>query len=107
MPEFADNMSMYMAVIGWLVPMLISIINQRGWSSEVRGFIAAVVSIATATFGTILSGNWDGEDMTRNILIVLTLSQVSYQTFWKPSKLAPDIEVKTSPVDKSGNQTTA
>lgn len=97
MPDtFQDNMTLFMAVLGWLVPMLVSIVNQRGWSSTTKGVIAAVVSIITATVATMLSGNWDNSDMVRNILIVLTLSQVSYATFWKPSNIAPEIEEGTS-----------
>lgn len=101
MPEvFQDNMTLYMAVLGWLVPMLVSFVNQRGWTSEMKGVVAALVSIGTAAIATALSGNWDGQDMVRNILIVLTLSQISYQTFWRPSHIGPTIEGKTSVQDE-------
>jgi len=39
-----------------------------------------------------VSGQWSGEDVLRSVLIVAFLSQIAYQTFWKPSGIGNRIE---------------
>lgn len=97
MPEvFDDNLTLYMAVLGWLIPLVISFVKQAGWSKTVKGLIAAVVSVVSAIIAAAIAGHWNPEDVTRSILIVLTLSQVSYVTFWKSSGIDDRIEEATS-----------
>lgn len=97
MPEvFDDNLTLYMAVLGWLIPMIISFVKQSGWSKQAKGIAAAIVSVASAMIAAAIAGHWNPEDVTRSVLIVLTLSQVSYQTFWAPTKIDATIEDATS-----------
>lgn len=102
MPDFLDdNLTLYMAVLGWLIPMVISFVKQAAWSKQTKGLVAALVSVASAMVGAAIAGHWNPEDVTRSVLIVLTLSQVSYQTFWGPSQIDATIEDATS-VNKKG-----
>lgn len=97
MPEvFDDNLTLYMAALGWIIPMIISLVKQSGWSKQAKGLVAALVSVASAMIAAAIAGHWNPEDVTRSVLIVLTLSQVSYVTFWKSSGIDDSIERSTS-----------
>lgn len=93
---FGSNYLLASALVGALIPAGIALIVQRDWSSEVKGAAAAVVCLAAAVLLGFTQGVLDPADVLRSFLIVFTLAQVLYQTFWRPSGIAPAIEARTS-----------
>lgn len=94
-PDIGDNLTLFTALIASIVPAVLAVINRRSWSSEQKGIAAIIVSILAGSGTAWVSGNWDGADITRSVLIVFFLSQIAYQTFWKPTSLGSSIEEAT------------
>lgn len=94
--QFASNYLLALGLVGSLIPAGIAVINQRDWSSEVKGAVAALCCVLAAAVLAYTQGVWDAGDVLRSALIVFTLAQLLYATFWKPSGLADVIEHATS-----------
>lgn len=94
-PEIGNNIYLYSAIVAAIMPALQAMVNRQSWSSEAKGGAAIAVSVMLGAGTAFFSGNWDSTDITRSVLIVFFLGQVSYQTFWKPTRLGPMIEDAT------------
>ena len=95
-PDFGDNAALFAVIIGFALPGLISFVNQAGWSSQLKGMVAFVSSVVAGAGTAFFTDQWNGEDVIRSIMIVLILSQIAYQTFWKPTHIASSIEQATT-----------
>lgn len=93
---FGSNYLLAAALVGAAIPGLIAIINQRSWSSEAKGLVALVMCAGAGALLAYTQGLVDRADVLRSILIVFTIAQVLYQTFWRPSGIAGAIERGTS-----------
>lgn len=93
-PELGDNLTLYAALLGSVMPGLIAAINRRRWAREVKAASAIVISVAVGAGTAYFSGNWDGSDVLRSILIVAFLGQIAYHQFWRPSGLADRLEAR-------------
>lgn len=91
------NLAMWSLIVGFLSPIVISLIQQPRWSDGVRAFVAfifcAVAGIPTAYF----AGDLEGKDYVTSGLLILVTAITSYRNFWKPTAIAPSIEASTSP----------
>lgn len=94
-PNFGDNLTLLSALLGSMMPAAIAVILRRNWSSEVKGAVALVLCLIAAALLTWQTGNLNAADYVRSALIVFTMAQVLYQTYWKPSEIAPSIESRT------------
>lgn len=95
-PDFGENEILWATIIGFMLPALISFINQAKWSSQVKGVVALASSVVAGAGTAYFAGQWNSEDVVRSIMIVLILSQVAYATFWKPTNIASSIERDTT-----------
>lgn len=87
---------MYSGVIGFFVPVLISVIVQTGWSDRAKAIAAFLVSLAAGAGTAYFSGNFDGRDVVTCALITLTVGISTYYGFWKPIGVAPAIQAATT-----------
>jgi hypothetical protein len=94
--DFGSNYLLASALVGVLLPAGIALILQRRWSTEVKGLVAAALCVGAGALVAYTQGVIDRADGLRSILIVFTLAQILYATFWKPSGIAPAIEAATS-----------
>lgn len=90
-----DNLTLFAAVIGWFMPVLMAAINRRTWNSEQKGIAAFIISIVAAVGATYVAGQFDRSDMVRTTLVILAVSQIAYQTYWRPTHLAERVEEAT------------
>ena len=90
--SIGDNVTLLAAVVGALLPGLVAYVIKAGWSSELKAIIAAVISLAVGAATAYVAGGWDREDITRSILVVFFLSQLSYNQYWKPSGFTRRLE---------------
>jgi hypothetical protein len=92
-----SQLAMWAAIVGFIMPPIMSIIQQPSWSQSVRSIIMFIVSIIVG-FGTAwFKGDLNGVDITTSILIVMVTGIATYQGFWKPNGVSPAIERATSP----------
>ena len=90
-----DNMTLFAGVVGWLLPLLMAAINRKSWSSEQKGIAAFIVSLVAAVGATFIAGQWSTDDLVRTTLVILAVSQIAYQTYWRPTHLTDRIENAT------------
>jgi hypothetical protein len=94
--ESVKDTASWAALIGAVLPILIAIVQQPRWSSQVRQVIAVGVA-ALGGVGTVLaSGNFDAQNWLVTLVAVIGAAQASYALIFKPSGVAAKIEEKTS-----------
>jgi hypothetical protein len=94
-----EDLQNWTLLIGALLPPLIAFIQRPGWSNRARAIVTVVVCVAVGFVGTYLEGDglqWDG-DLVGACLRVLLAAQATYIAFWKPTQVAPKIELATTP----------
>lgn len=89
---FDTNLVMYSALLGSVIPALIAAINRSTWQPEQKGLMALLLCVVAAIPVAAFLGKLDTANWVTSALIVFTLSQVLYKTFWQPSGIAPVIE---------------
>lgn len=92
------DLGMWSLLVGVALPALVAIVEQQHFSNVVRVAIG-LLSSAVAAFVTtwLVEGNalWD-QGMFHAFLLIAVASWASYQSFWKPTNIAPKIEAATS-----------
>jgi hypothetical protein len=88
---------MWALVVGALLPPLIAVAERPTFPSWARAAIALVVS-AVAGFVTVwIAGDLNGKSVTSAILLTLIAAVSSYESLWRPTGIAPRVELATSP----------
>ncbi len=96
MGEIPSNLVMWSGVVGFLLPLGISLILQQGWSDGAKSVVAFVCCLVAAAGTAYFSGNFDGTEVLTALLIVFTLAQVTYRGIWRPTGVSPALEAATS-----------
>jgi peptidoglycan/LPS O-acetylase OafA/YrhL len=100
-PEVADessDLAMWSFLIGAVLPFAISFVQQPRWPSGLRATVTVVSCVIVGAGTTYFSEggiDLDG-DLVSAILRVLIAAWGSYLAFWKPTGIAPALEVATS-----------
>lgn len=79
-----------------ILPPVISVINQRTWSREIRGIVALLVCLLYSVLITALRSDLDWEDWRNVILQVMVGTFGAYKLFWEPSNISHRIEEATT-----------
>ena len=93
---FDGNSALLAAVVAFLLPPILAVPMQAGWSSQAKAVVAFVVCLGVAAVIVYVNGMLDAADYVRTALIVLTVTQATYQGFWRPSGVSPAILSATS-----------
>lgn len=80
----------------FVLPPLISLINQRRWVQEIKALVALGVCVAYAAIVTLIRGEVDWQDWRNSTLQVCAATFAAYKLFWNPSNLAPHLETLTT-----------
>lgn len=92
-----SNLEMWALVVGFLLPPVLSIVMQTGWSEAVQS-VVAFLGCALAGAGTAyFQGDLTGRRFVEAGLVVLVTAIATYKGFWKPTRISPTIEKATSP----------
>lgn len=91
-----SDLEMWSALVGALMPPLIAIVNQSHWSKAWRGIISVASCVVAAAVTCWLRGDLSAGNYAHSVLVILTAALGSYHVFWRPSSIAPAIEVATS-----------
>lgn len=92
-----DNLTMLNLVIGFLSPILVSIIVRPGFDARLKIAIMALTSTAFGFATAYLAGQFNGVDIVTAILVTAVASISSYEGIYKPSGAANALTVATSP----------
>lgn len=96
LPDITNDLLMWNALVGAVLPAVIAFINQYHWSPQAKGIVSLLVSILAAGGTAWFNGAFTGRGVLSSILVVATLAYNTYRTFWQPSGIAPAIEKATS-----------
>lgn len=80
------------ALVGFLLPALVAIINRAEWKPWIKGVVALLASVLVGTVTALLAGSFTGSSWIQAIGIVFAASQVSYHTWWKNTDITNWIE---------------
>lgn len=90
-----SNLELFSALVGTGLPAVVAAVNRTAWPSEAKAFVALLLSILAGAGTAWFSGQFDPTDVVRSILIVFTMAVVTYNTFWRTSGIAGQIERAT------------
>lgn len=97
LPDLTNDLLMWTAVVGFLLPNAVAIVNRPGFSPAVKGLITLVVCIIAGGGTAWFNDAFTGRGIVSSCLVVAVMTLVSYQNLWKPSGITPAIERATSP----------
>lgn len=80
------------ALVGFVLPALVAIVNRSEWKPWVKGIVALLASVLVGTITALIAGNFTGSSWIQAIGIVFAASQVAYHTWWKNTDIAGLIE---------------
>ena len=98
--------SQYAIVVGFFLPVIISVILQRGWSTPTKTYVAFDVVLAASLGTAYFEGKVDKANLLTTFFYVLTATITSFKAFWQPTNIAQNIETVTSAEKDNGAQTT-
>jgi hypothetical protein len=83
-------------LVGFLLPLVIAMVQQERWRPQVRAAIGFAVCLAAALLTVWAEGELTGKDYLSAAIIIFTVAKASYVTFWKSTGIAPAIEHHTN-----------
>jgi len=96
------NLSMWSAVVGFLLPPFVSVVQQAKWPTWARSVVGFVACLAAATGTVYIQGpevfTW--QRWTTAALTVFVAAMTAYKALWQPTGIAASIEQKTTPTKK-------
>jgi hypothetical protein len=107
LPDITNDLLMWNALVGVLLPMVIAFVNQAHWSPTAKGIVSLILAIVAAGGTAWFNGAFTGRGVLSSILVVATLAYNTYRTFWQPSGIAPAFERATTPGNKAPRAHTA
>jgi hypothetical protein len=92
---------MWAAVVAFLLPPVIALIQQEGWSERRKAIVAfgaaIVAGLGTTYFaGTLVFEAGNLMNILTNCLIVFLGAIAFYSEFWKKTGIAPKIQTATT-----------
>lgn len=109
MENFPVNIDMYTAVVGLLLPILISTIVSPDWTKQTKGWISFALVFLAAAGHLFFIGGFDVASFPGTLLKILFLATGSYLSFWRPTGIKDAVEnnvgtkpKKTNPYGEQG-----
>jgi uncharacterized membrane protein (DUF441 family) len=91
-----SNLAQWAAIVAFLVPIVVSFLNQTGWPSWLKATVFFAVSLVAAAGTAYFEGDFSGKRFLDAALIIVAAGAAFYHGWWKPSGIAPLIEQKTN-----------
>lgn len=91
-----SNAVMWAAIVAFLLPNVIAVLNQTWFPAWARSLVAFAVAIVVAAVDVLVEGNWSWHAWLTTGLLVLTVAISTYNGFWKVVGIAPLIERLTT-----------
>lgn len=91
-----ENKDLMALVVGAVLPPLIAVITQMGWTARVKSVVALLVCALAGAGTAYYDGTLSVVDVGRSIMLVIISTQTFYRAFWKPTGIARMVEAVTS-----------
>lgn len=90
------NAQLWALIVGFLSPLLISVVNQPQWTRRARTAAQLVVSILVGLGTAYFAGDFAGKDIISSILIASVAAISAYKGIFQPTGVSPTVERLTS-----------
>ena len=87
---------LWAAALGYVLPPVIAVVVQPRWSAPVKGLFMLLVAGADGVGTAYFNHDLAGKPVVTCVLTAALAIGVAYHTLWKPSQIAPRIELATS-----------
>ncbi|MER6109394.1 hypothetical protein [Streptomyces hirsutus] len=88
------------AQVGAVLPLLTAVVQRPAWSAKYKKVVAVVAAVVAGVATVAADGGWaqfqHGQLTAATFFGVLAVSQTSYDLLWKPTRLAPWLEARTT-----------
>jgi hypothetical protein len=91
-----SNLVQWSAIVAFIIPLVLSVLNQSKWSPRVKAGLFFAVSLVAAAGTAYFEGDLDGKPWLDSALVIVPAGAAFYHGFWKPTTIAPKIEQKTN-----------
>lgn len=91
-----SNLAQWSALVGFLIPLAIAVVQQTHWRRWVRTVIGVVCSLGAAIITAAVENRLTWNTWATSAIWIVTTAMVSYRTIWVPLGAAPTIEAKTT-----------
>lgn len=86
------NLVLWGTILGTVLPILISKINARTWTSTTKGLVAFLVCLVAAIGTAYFKGDLTAGDVVSALLGTFGAAIVTYNQFWKPTGIGEALE---------------
>lgn len=83
-------------IIGIVMPLLITLLKQMGWTGKVNMIIAIVACAAAGGLTAWVSGLFTGTAVIVAIATIFSIAQAEYRLFWKGTDTEKLLNYRTS-----------
>ena len=90
------NFQMWSLIVGFVLPPVLAVIQQSGWSDRLRAVVAFLACAVAGAGVAYFQGDLTAKRFVEAGLVVLVTAIATYRNFWKPTGVAPAIETKTN-----------
>ena len=90
------DFEMWNLIVGFLLPPVLSVLQQTNWSDRLRAVIAFLACLLAGAGVAYFQGELTGKRFVTASLVVLVTAVATYRNFWKPTGISPGIETKTN-----------
>lgn len=81
-----SNLALISAFVGIVMPLIVSVINQEHWSSQLKGLVALIVSFVAAAVTTWAEGGLHGHSLASSFLIAAAFVPGGAASECRPSR---------------------
>ena len=84
-------------IVSTLAPLLVAVVQRPNLSKRIRSLIMLAAAVVDGLVTTAVSGEWHGKTPIAMIALAVVAIESAYKGLWKPTGVAPIIELRTSP----------
>lgn len=101
MLDFIPDPTAWGVIVGFLLPLVTSVVQQPTWSTRTRVLVSLVASTIVGIVTVLVTTQLGDLDTSpvgilATIAAVITAAEATYQKLWQPSGIAGSIERATS-----------
>ncbi|HTW17098.1 MAG TPA: hypothetical protein VMF51_18350 [Nocardioides sp.] len=94
--DVVTDAQMWALIVGFASPLLIAVVQQPTWSGRRRTLVTIVWSIVAGGGTAFFTDEFTGRSLLSCFLVICVAAIATYQSIWRPLKIAPAIEAATS-----------
>lgn len=91
-----SNLAQWSALVGFVLPLLVAIVQQSHWSRAVRTVIGIIAVIISAGVTAFVENKLNWNNWATSLIAIATVAFTTYRNVWVPLGAADWVEAVTS-----------